>query len=125
MKQTSIEWFNQQLVDKQNGKGDLRSWDELIEQAKEMHEQEIIDAYRDGRSDQQSDEGRFYNRNAVYYYNETYNRTIKNQQKRMYSEEEVRKIVWESRKFFHEYKNTPFNKVREVFYEWFEQFKKK
>ena len=115
-KQTSIEWLEEQII--------IFSED-LIEQAKEMHEQEIIDAYRDGRSDQQSDEGRFYNRNAVYYYNETYNRTIKNQQKRMYSEEEVRKIVWESRKFFHEYKNTPFNKVREVFYEWFEQFKKK
>ena len=42
-----------------------------------------------------------------------------------YNEEEVRKIAWESRKFFHKYKNTPFNKIREVFYEWFKQFKKK
>ena len=51
--------------------------------------------------------------------------SIKQQDKKLYSEEEVRKIVWESRKFFHEYKNTFFNKVRQVFYEWFEQFKKK
>ena len=45
MKQTSIEWFNQQLVDKQNGKGDSKSWNDIFEQAKEMHKQEIIDAY--------------------------------------------------------------------------------
>jgi hypothetical protein len=42
------------------------------------------------------------------------------QQERSYTEKEVKEIVWESRKFFHNYKDTPFNKVRDV-----EQFKKK
>jgi hypothetical protein len=50
---------------------------------------------------------------------------VKWQQERSYTEKEVRDIVWESRKFFHDYKDTPFNKVRDVFYGWFEQFKKK
>jgi len=46
---------------------------ELIEQAKAMEKEQIIDAYRDGRSDQQSQRpSRFYNRNAEYYYNETF-----------------------------------------------------
>jgi hypothetical protein len=45
----------------------------LFEKAKEMEKQHIIDAYRDGRSDQQSEKAsRFYNRNAEFYYNETY-----------------------------------------------------
>jgi hypothetical protein len=45
MKQvTAVEWFNQQLVDRQNGDGDSRSWDEILEQAKEMEKQQIIEA---------------------------------------------------------------------------------
>ena len=38
----------------------------------ELEKQHIIDAYRDGRSDQTSKNGKFYNRNAEYYYNETF-----------------------------------------------------
>ena len=39
----------------------------------EKEKQQIKDAYRDGRSDQQSQRpSRFYNRNAEQYYNETY-----------------------------------------------------
>jgi hypothetical protein len=39
----------------------------------EIEKQQIIDAYRDGRSDQQSEKpSRFYNRNAEFYYNETF-----------------------------------------------------
>lgn len=49
----------------------------------------------------------------------------KYQAKRMYSEQEVRKIVWESRKFFHGYDNTPFSQIRNGFNNWFEKFKKK
>lgn len=45
-----------------------------LEQAKEMEKQQIIDAYRDGRSDQQSARnGKFYSRMAEQYYNETFN----------------------------------------------------
>jgi hypothetical protein len=36
MIQTTVEWFNQQLVDRQNGNNYGGSWDEILEQAKEM-----------------------------------------------------------------------------------------
>ena len=38
--QTAVEWLNQQLIDRQNGIGDSRSWDEIVEQAKEMEKQQ-------------------------------------------------------------------------------------
>ena len=38
----------------------------------ELEKQQIIDAYRDGRSDQTSKNCNFYNRNAEYYYTETF-----------------------------------------------------
>ena len=41
---TAVEWFNQQLVDRQNGNGDSRSRDEIFEQAKEMEKEQIIQA---------------------------------------------------------------------------------
>lgn len=46
-------------------------------------------------------------------------------QETMYTEEEARALVWESRNFFHLYKDLPFNKVRPLFYEWFKENKKK
>ena len=46
---------------------------EIFEQAKEMEKQQIIDAYRNGRSDQQSSrESIFYSRMSEQYYNETF-----------------------------------------------------
>jgi hypothetical protein len=38
---TAVEWFNQQLVDRQNGNGDSRSRDEIFEQAKEMEKEQM------------------------------------------------------------------------------------
>ena len=38
----------------------------------DIERQQIIEAYRDGRSDQFSKVPQFYNRNAMYYYNEKY-----------------------------------------------------
>jgi hypothetical protein len=39
----------------------------------EMEKEQIINTYRDGRSDQQSEKpSRFYNRMAEQYYNETF-----------------------------------------------------
>ena len=67
-KQTAIEW----LVEKIQHANPSFKFDALIRQAKEMEKEQIIDAYRDGRSDQHSKVPRFYNRNAIYYYNETY-----------------------------------------------------
>ena len=68
MKLTAVEWLYEQML-----------WNEFhnpyLEQAKEMEKQQIIDTYRDGRSDQQSERpSRFYNRNAEQYYNETFNK---------------------------------------------------
>ena len=37
---TAVEWFNQQLVDRQNGNGDSRSRDEIFEQAKEIESEQ-------------------------------------------------------------------------------------
>jgi len=34
---------------------------------------------------------------------------------RLYTKDEVIKIVWESRTFFHQYKDIPFGKIREGF----------
>jgi len=31
-KKSSIDWFNEQIINKQNGNGDSRSWDELLQQ---------------------------------------------------------------------------------------------
>ena len=70
VKQTATEWLYEQLTstwfDKKTGQ-------DILEQANAMHKQDIINAYRDGRSDQQSEKpSRFYNRWAELYYNETY-----------------------------------------------------
>jgi len=47
MKQTSIEWLKKELEEYGSSSHlnlDWKTFDELIEQAKEMHKQEIIDA---------------------------------------------------------------------------------
>jgi hypothetical protein len=46
--QTGVEWYHQQIVDRQNGNGDSRSLDEIFEQSKEMEKQQIIDAVKYG-----------------------------------------------------------------------------
>lgn len=53
----------------------LSKWDkiaDIIEQAKQMHKEEIVKAYRDGRTDQQSGIDKWYNRSSNGYYQETY-----------------------------------------------------
>ena len=67
MKQTAVEWFNQQIVDRQNGNGDARSWDEIFNQANEMFKQQIIDAYYEGKEYGFLEKGE-------QYYNETFNK---------------------------------------------------
>ena len=59
-KQTSVDWLEQILYNKEDFK-----LSEIIEQAKEMHEQEIKDAWEDGHDS-------FSTRNAEQYYNETF-----------------------------------------------------
>jgi len=71
MKQTAVEWFNQQLVNRQNGEGDSRSWDEILDQAIGMFEKQIINAYKMGKyeHDKIVMSDTFY---AEQYYNETF-----------------------------------------------------
>jgi len=68
MKQTAVEWLVQELTLFETPK-----WvQEAVDQSKEMEKEQIINSYRDGRSDQQSDiSSKFYNRMAEQYYNET------------------------------------------------------
>jgi hypothetical protein len=71
-KQSSIEWFNQQIIDRQNGEGDSRNWDMIFQQAKEIHKQEIKESWVNGLlSDCLSEENEdLY---AEDYYNLTFN----------------------------------------------------
>ena len=72
--QSSIEWLIQHI--KMLGEAcydSNESIDILNDKAKELHKNEILDTYKDGRSDQQSDKkDRFYNRTSIGYYNEKY-----------------------------------------------------
>jgi hypothetical protein len=65
---TAVEWFNQQLVDRQNGKGDSRSWSEILEQANQMFKEQITYAYNNGVDDAYADEYKAMDG----YYNERY-----------------------------------------------------
>ena len=70
-KQSSIEWFQEQIIKIVNGTCEL-SEIEIFEQAKAMHKEEIVESYREGRTDQQSSSNSFYNRNAESYFNEKF-----------------------------------------------------
>lgn len=75
MKQSAVEWLAENVDNLIPFMNDeiAKKFCELVEQAKDMERQQLIDAYRDGRSDQQSEKpSRFYNRNAEQYYNENY-----------------------------------------------------
>jgi hypothetical protein len=81
MKQTAVEWLFLQMenlitkakVTDMDNNDFVISKVKLLQQAKEMEKEQIINTYRDGRSDQQSQKpSRFYNRMAEQYYNETF-----------------------------------------------------
>jgi hypothetical protein len=70
-KQTGVEWYHQQIVDRQNGNGDSRSIDEILQQAKEMEKKQIIQSVTFG----QNNHTVMYSQDLVIandYYNETY-----------------------------------------------------
>jgi uncharacterized protein YjgD (DUF1641 family) len=72
IKQTAVEYLVNELTP--SIALQQKHIDELKEKAKEMEKQQIIDAYQNGRSDQQSDvKSIFYNTNAEIYYNDTFN----------------------------------------------------
>jgi len=66
-KQTAIEWLNQQIVDRQNGDGNSKSWDEILEQALAMEKEQIISAIDNFSTNQW---GEFLS--GEEYYEETY-----------------------------------------------------
>jgi hypothetical protein len=72
---TAVEWLVEQYEEKA-GTLLLLTFKELmkkeIEQALELEKQQIIEAYQWGRTDQNSKEKKWYNRNARIYYSETY-----------------------------------------------------
>ena len=73
-KPSSIEWLEEQIKDifyVAEASEMSKKFKSVYEQAKAMHKEEVKDAYREGRSDQQSNET-FYNRNAELYFNEKF-----------------------------------------------------
>ena len=65
-KQSSIDWFQEQIIKIVNGTCEL-SEIQIFEQAKEMHKDEVEDAYFKGYADNMNDEGDF-----EQYYTKTF-----------------------------------------------------
>jgi hypothetical protein len=73
MKQTAVEWLvekiiEDKLIDVKNG----HQFIHLQSIAKEMEKEQIIKAYKDGRSDLASNFHKSLNMSIEQYYNETY-----------------------------------------------------
>ena len=67
--QTAVEWLVRKLTMEILGEIPLHKWDEIrdaVQQAKEMHRQEIIDAYHTNPLDSK------WKNKGFEYYNETY-----------------------------------------------------
>ena len=65
------------LIDEINNDAEVQSktmkeWNEVFEQAKELYRDQILEAYREGRTDQQSTIDKWYDRTSAEYYNQTY-----------------------------------------------------
>jgi TRAP-type C4-dicarboxylate transport system substrate-binding protein len=67
--QTAVEWFQEQIIEIVNGRCEL-SEIQIFEQAKEMENEQIIDAYRVGKIE--STMPNEINTTGGQYYNETY-----------------------------------------------------
>jgi hypothetical protein len=50
----------------------MKEWNEVFEQAKQLYRDQILEAYREGRTDQQSTIDKWYDRTSAEYYNQTY-----------------------------------------------------
>ena len=74
--QTAVEWYHQQIVDRQNGNGDSRSLDEIFQQAKAIHREEIKSTFYEGAFRESCESGQRYKyvgeEDAEKFYNETY-----------------------------------------------------
>jgi hypothetical protein len=69
-KQTAVEWLVDAIFNDVDLKDSILKL--AISQAKEMEREQIIEAYRDGRTDQQTRIPKFYNRSSAIYYTSTY-----------------------------------------------------
>ena len=77
MKQTAVEWLMSQMlagsINIETEEMHITLPKDVFKKAKAIEKEQIIEAYRDGRSDQQSARnGKFYSRMAEQYYNETF-----------------------------------------------------
>lgn len=72
-KQTAVEWFQDQIIKIVNGTCEL-SEIQIFEQAKEMEKEQIMDAYSNGRVDEQfkGTTASFYITKPEQYYNKTF-----------------------------------------------------
>ena len=68
-KQTAVEWLVEQIEGNILWNDKAR---EMLIQAKALEKNQIIEAYRDGRTDQQTRVPKFYNRSSAIYYTSTY-----------------------------------------------------
>jgi hypothetical protein len=70
-KQTAVEWLQEAMSNKLSSEIGPYFLD-LFDQAKAMEREQIIDAYRNGRTDQLTRVPKFYNRSSAIYYTSTY-----------------------------------------------------
>ena len=118
---TSIEWLIKELYTEMNMSGDGRVLDEILEEAKEMHKQEIIDAFKSGLKSPYHQDYTFVTQDnqegtkSAQYYQETFvskgsDDTLKDyhivdtnemvelpKQETLYTEEQVREAMAKAR----------------------------
>jgi hypothetical protein len=71
-KQTAVEWLMEQILPTISIRLSDTYIKELTNQSKAMEKEQIINAYRDGRTDQSTSVPKFYNRSSAIYYTSTY-----------------------------------------------------
>jgi hypothetical protein len=76
MKQTAVEWQHIELSKFLYGKSEFTDANDILIKAKEMEQEQMIDAWSNGwLNDYQSDED--VKNSAEHYYNETFNKKEK------------------------------------------------
>ena len=78
MKQTAVEWLIDQLTETNflwlSGKPEMNKLIKIIEQAREMEKEQIIESYCKGSLDMSNDENIFPRETSEQYYNESFNK---------------------------------------------------
>jgi hypothetical protein len=69
-KQTAVEWLVDAIFNEVDLKDSILKL--AIQQAKEKEKEQIVEAYREGRTDQSTRVPKFYNRSSAIYYTSTY-----------------------------------------------------